>query len=107
MKQETITGRDGFIIKQALYYAIKYINDLPEYLREYSNQMDMARILNAYDPDYVDREKTYYGSNGRKLLEQLREKHPEATPDPVHDDAIGHYRETASVEEVMSEALAS
>jgi hypothetical protein len=47
-----ITGRDGYIIKQALYYAVKYIDGLPGNLREYSNRRDMVRILLAMDPDY-------------------------------------------------------
>jgi hypothetical protein len=49
-----ITGRDRAIIAQALYYAIKYIDSLPEWLREHSNQADMAKLLNAMNPDFVN-----------------------------------------------------
>jgi hypothetical protein len=54
---ESITGRDGYIIKQALYYAIKYIDGLPDILREYSDRADMVSILLAMDPDYFARMK--------------------------------------------------
>jgi hypothetical protein len=48
-----VTGRDDFIIAKALFYAVKYIDALPEWLQETSDQNDMARILSAIAPDYV------------------------------------------------------
>ncbi len=51
--RKSVTGRDGFIMRQALYYAIKYIDGLPEQLREYSNQFDMMKILLDMDPHYL------------------------------------------------------
>jgi hypothetical protein len=48
-----ITGRDGYIIQQALLYAIKYIDALPAKLRETSNQEDMVKILLSKNPNFV------------------------------------------------------
>jgi hypothetical protein len=40
-----VTGRDGYIIRQALAYAIKLIEALPADRQEYSNMCDMIQIL--------------------------------------------------------------
>jgi hypothetical protein len=53
-EQESITGRDDLIVAQALLYAIKYIDSLPTELQELSNRDDMARILLAVYPGFVD-----------------------------------------------------
>jgi hypothetical protein len=42
-----ITGRDGYIIRQALAYAIEVIAALPSEYQEYSNLCDMLAILHA------------------------------------------------------------
>jgi hypothetical protein len=44
----SITGRDGYILAQALAYAITAIERLPEQLREYSNQEDMKPPNRAF-----------------------------------------------------------
>jgi|SRR3954462_6072697 hypothetical protein len=56
-EQESITGRDWLIIPQALNYAIKYIDSQPKILRERSNRADMARILLAMYPGYVESQR--------------------------------------------------
>jgi hypothetical protein len=40
-----ITSRDRFIIGKALLYANKYVDNLPEHLREHSERTDMVRLL--------------------------------------------------------------
>ena len=56
-EQESITGRDDLIMAQALLYAIKYIDGLPRKLQEPSNRADMAKILLACYPGYVESRK--------------------------------------------------
>jgi hypothetical protein len=53
---DNITGRDDYIITQALGYAIAFIDSLPEHERELSNRTDMVAILLARIPDDKDRE---------------------------------------------------
>ena len=51
---EGITGRDGYIIAEALYLAVKWIDHLPKELRSESDKHDMLRILNDAFPDWED-----------------------------------------------------
>jgi hypothetical protein len=44
---KSITGRDGYILCQALCYAIETIKRLPDRWQEASNAEDMQRILDA------------------------------------------------------------
>jgi hypothetical protein len=39
------TSRDRFIIGKALLYAIKYVDNPPEHVREQSERNDMLRLL--------------------------------------------------------------
>jgi hypothetical protein len=41
---KSITGRDGYIMSQALVYAIGYIQNLPREKQEWSNMVDMCEI---------------------------------------------------------------
>jgi hypothetical protein len=52
--QDNITGRDGFIIRKALAYAIEAIESLPKCWQERSDTDEMIQLLNAAtaDPDY-------------------------------------------------------
>ncbi len=50
MTTENITGRDGYIIAQALMYAIAVIDRLPPHEQEVSNRDDMMAILNHAMP---------------------------------------------------------
>jgi hypothetical protein len=52
-----ITSRDRFIIGKALLYAIKYVDNLPEHLREQSERNDMVRLLKMLSPKTVERAK--------------------------------------------------
>jgi hypothetical protein len=54
-----LTGRDGYIIRQALAYAIETIAALPPEYQEYSNRCDMLAIL--------------YASTGALMAGHLRE----------------------------------
>jgi len=46
-----VTGRDGYILIQALCYAIATIDRLPEHRQEASNHQDMIKLLEAMCPD--------------------------------------------------------
>jgi hypothetical protein len=50
---QDITGRDAFIVSKALFYAIKYVDSLPKWMQEKSDQADMVRLLKVMAPDYV------------------------------------------------------
>jgi len=50
----SITGRDGYIMAQALYWAIKFSQRLPSRYREWSNEQDMKAILNSRFPDCAE-----------------------------------------------------
>jgi CelD/BcsL family acetyltransferase involved in cellulose biosynthesis len=45
-----VTGRDGYILAQALAFAIEVIDRLPEEWRPRSNRDDMLRLLEAMQP---------------------------------------------------------
>ena len=49
-----ITGRDGYIIAEALYFATKWIDEMPDQARPTSDQRDIYRLLNAVFPDWED-----------------------------------------------------
>lgn len=44
-RSTSITGRDGYIVNQALIYAIAHIQSLPEEKQEFSNMCDMCAIV--------------------------------------------------------------
>ncbi|HZZ63764.1 MAG TPA: hypothetical protein VFE63_21810 [Roseiarcus sp.] len=48
-KATSITGRDGYIVPQALIYAIAHIQSLPSKEQEWSNMADMCAIARAHD----------------------------------------------------------
>lgn len=43
----SITGRDGYIVPQAMLYGIGYIQSLPPERQEWSNMLDMCLIVRA------------------------------------------------------------
>ena len=49
-----VTGRDGYIVAEALYFASKWIDDMPDKVRPAADQRDIFRILNAAFPDWED-----------------------------------------------------
>ncbi len=51
---EGITGRDGYIVAESLYLAMKWIDHMPERLRPEADKRDMLRILNAAFPEWED-----------------------------------------------------
>jgi hypothetical protein len=52
-----ITSRDRFIIGKALLYAIKYVDNLPEHVREQSERNDMVRLLKMLSPKTIEMAK--------------------------------------------------
>ena len=66
--RKSVTGRDGLIVRQALYYAVKYIDGLPKQLQEHSNRQDMMQILLDMDPHYLE--------NQRRQVAWLEENQP-------------------------------
>ncbi|HEY6020620.1 MAG TPA: hypothetical protein VIY48_12235 [Candidatus Paceibacterota bacterium] len=76
---KSITGRDGYIVAQALYQACKYqqrLKDEKSPLYEWSNHQDMKAILNeAYGPMsgvFVAQDK-YVGREPADLRDEKRE----------------------------------
>ncbi len=47
LNSQNITGRDGYIMAQALAYAIEAIEHLPDDWQEWSDKEDMKSLLNA------------------------------------------------------------
>lgn len=62
----SITGRDHYIVAQALVYASEFLSCLPIRLDELSNRLDMVDLLNANldDPSLVE---TYRRAAQEKL----------------------------------------
>ena len=56
IKPETpgITGRDGYIVAEALYFAAKWIEAQPEHLQRKSDREDMLAILNVAFPGMAE-----------------------------------------------------
>jgi hypothetical protein len=54
LNHSSVTGRDDYLLMQALGYAIEAIDRLPRRWQEASNQKDMIALLNAicYQPDF-------------------------------------------------------
>ncbi|MCM2504106.1 hypothetical protein NDN16_10525 [Aureimonas altamirensis] len=48
-----ITGRDGYIVTQALIYAIAHIQNLPEEDQEWANMRDMCRLVRASTSPFI------------------------------------------------------
>jgi hypothetical protein len=48
---DNVTGRDGYIARKALAYAIETISHLPERWQERSDLEDMVALLEATTPD--------------------------------------------------------
>jgi hypothetical protein len=54
MTNQSVTGRDHYIISMALTFAIEAIDRLPEQRRPYSDRDDMARLLEALQPNFAE-----------------------------------------------------
>jgi hypothetical protein len=57
-----ITSRDRFIIGNALLYTIKYVDSLPEHLREQSERNDLVRLLKMLCPKTIEKVRSARGS---------------------------------------------
>ena len=49
-----VTGRDGYIIAEALVLAMKSIDEMPGNVRPTADQRDILKILNAVFPTWED-----------------------------------------------------
>jgi hypothetical protein len=47
-RRQSITGRDGYLVLQALAYAIEVIGAMPDQWQEWSNREDMKTLLAAW-----------------------------------------------------------
>lgn len=68
-KATSLTGRDGYIMGQALVYAIAHIQSLPEEKQEFSNMCDMCTIalksnFSAFLPAHI---QSVYAHTGVKV----------------------------------------
>ncbi len=61
-----ITGRDDFIVAQALWVSLQYLETLPEHEQPGSNMDDMRKLL---ETRYKRWENTLVGIDYRKLLD--------------------------------------
>jgi hypothetical protein len=77
-----ITSRDRFIIGKALLYAIKYVDNLPEHVREHSGRNDMVRLLKMLSPKTVERAKDSEAAYRNSVLE---------TGKPIDIEIAKHY----------------
>jgi hypothetical protein len=74
-----ITGRDGYVISEALAIAVGAIDSLPLQQREISDREDMVTILMAFNmPEQLDRLAMAVGSRFGTV--------PDLSP---HDDVSG------------------
>ena len=48
-----VTGRDGYLVRKALAYAIETIEGLPKRWQEQSDQQQMLRLLEAMTDSYA------------------------------------------------------
>lgn len=69
---QEITGRDDYIIEQALFFAVHTIDGLPPEYQARSNRADMLKMLRARTGDqfHVQAElfgRTLEGATGRRL----------------------------------------
>jgi len=65
MKPHSITGRDGYIIAQALAYAIVAMDQIPRERQEFSNHQDMRSLLHYCAGDSAD----FHMVNARSHIE--------------------------------------
>ena len=53
-KPQSITGRDAYIMSQALVIAIGHIQRLPQKQQEWSNMVDMCQIARTLFPGFLE-----------------------------------------------------
>jgi hypothetical protein len=70
-KNATVTGRDGYLMRQALAYSIVAIEALPEMWQEWSNKEDMKLLLETLAKGMTEQ----FMLNARSHLEQRGLKH--------------------------------
>ena len=64
---QSITGRDGYLVLQALAYTILTIEALPEKQQEWSNKEQMRKLLEVWSrghsEDFLDNARYHIGGN--------------------------------------------
>ena len=83
---DCVTGRDGYIIRKALAYAIETIELLPSKWQEWSDKEDMIRLLEAATPK--DRADSYRLGVRRHLEGGLKV----ITERAARDDNVVHFQ---------------
>jgi hypothetical protein len=53
-KRVSVTGRDGYLVLQALAYTILTIEALPDRWQEWSNKEQMKKLLHVWSRGYAD-----------------------------------------------------
>jgi hypothetical protein len=69
---QDITGRDSYLITKALFYAIHFIDGLPEQYQAWSDRSDMIKILkttlgDGFETDASVFSKSLEKATGRPL----------------------------------------
>jgi hypothetical protein len=77
--QQSITGRDGYLVRQALAYAIVTIGRRPARFQERSNMLDMAKLLEHLTPDPAIREALLAGARWHLTGKTQTVANPNAT----------------------------
>lgn len=54
LETKGVTGRDGYIIAEALVLALKYIDQMPSNVRFTADEKDIIKILNTAFPTWED-----------------------------------------------------
>jgi len=64
----SVTGRDGYLVLQALAYTILTIEALPKCQQEWSNKEDMKALLHVLSRG----DSEYYPDDARRHIEGIR-----------------------------------
>jgi hypothetical protein len=75
--RNSVTGRDGFIIAQALYRFIGTEQEKPEREQQWSNLQDARAIFNHYFPDMEDLWAHEYIGRMPSLIDEKAQNTPE------------------------------
>jgi hypothetical protein len=80
---ESLTGRDGYIVGQALYWFIRTQQALPEHQFEWSNTEDAKLILLTHFPHVANIFERQDRHAGRKPASLSLEKYDPLLPDQL------------------------
>jgi hypothetical protein len=75
---EGVTGRDDYIIRKALAYAITTIRGLPEHRQEWSDLQDMVGLFRVYCGCNAQQQARFLETAERHMSEELWRQPPGA-----------------------------